>query len=147
MNLDTKKLPTTIGQTRKARLIYYLMILMLLVIAYKFKDSVIIGLPSIALACIMLILIEFARIMNTLNIDKNHVTMRTGMIKTHSTTVYYDRITDIKISQNLIEMMLNYGNIYVNTPGHDEYEIVIGKMPNPHKIREFIEELKHKKGK
>ena len=143
MKLDPTRLPVTIKQARRARMLSYFLILALAASAIVLGGwlAVVLG----ALALLILVAIEIKRQINAIIVDRDKVTLSTGLITVHTTSVYYREITDIKISQNPWERMLNYGKIYVNTPGHGEYELVEAKIPSPHELRNFIEALKHGK--
>lgn len=140
MELDETKLPVKIRQVRRARIFWYLIIIALFAGAYFVSGWLRIG--AIALAALMLIIFEIIRRVNALIIDDTKVVLSSGLLSVHTTAVYYSEITDIKISQNLWERILNYGKIYVNTPGHSEYELVERNIPSPHKIRELIEQVR-----
>ena len=140
MKLDETKLPVKIRQTRRARIFWYLVIIALLAGAYF--ASGLLRTCAIALAALILIIAEIARRVNALVIDEARVTLSSGLFNVHTTAVYYSEITDIKISQNVWERILNYGKIYVNTPGHGEYELVERNIPSPHKARDLIEQIR-----
>ena len=141
MELDETKLPVKIRQVRRARIFWYLIIIALFAGAYFVSGWLRIGV--IALAALMLIIFEIIRRVNALIIDDTKVVLSSGLLNVHTTAVYYSEITDIKISQNLWERILNYGKIYVSTSGHSEYELVEYNIPSPHKIRELIEQVRH----
>lgn len=141
MKLDATKLPIKIRQTRRARIFYYLIIIALLAGAYFLG-----GWPAIALAAlaaVLLIVAEISRLVNVIIIEQNKVTLSSGLLNVHTTTVYYSEITDIKITQSIWERLLNYGEIYVNTASHEEYELVEKNMPRPQLLRKFVDDLKH----
>jgi uncharacterized membrane protein YdbT with pleckstrin-like domain len=141
MRLDTTKLPVIIRQTRRARIFWYLLGIAILAAAYFVSGWLRTG--AIALGVLVLIILEITRKVNALIIDDSKVTLSSGLLNVHTTAVYYSEITDIKISQNLWERILNYGKIYINTPGHGEYELVERNLPSPHDIRDFIEQIRH----
>jgi uncharacterized membrane protein YdbT with pleckstrin-like domain len=141
MALDETKLPVKIRQTRRARIFWYLLIIGILAGAYFLSGWPRIG--AIALAALILIIVEITRIVNAVIIDDAKLTLSSGLLNVHTITVYYSEITDIKISQNLWERILNYGKIYVNTSGRTEYELVERNIPRPHKVRELIEQIRH----
>lgn len=141
MKLDPNKLPIKIRQARRARLPAYLLVVGLGVSAIIIGGWL--GVASGIFALAILVLVELKRSVNAIHIDSKKITLCTGLFSAHTTTVYYQEITDIKISQNVWERLIDTGTIYVNTPGHGEYELMEKKLPNPHRLRNFIEDLKH----
>ncbi len=141
MKLDATKLPIKIRQARKARIFWYLLGIAILAAAYFVSGWLRTG--AAALAVLIFIAVEITRIINALVIDDAKVTLSTGFLTTHTTAVYYSEITDIKISQTIWERILDYGKIYINTPGHGEYELVERNIPSPHDVRDFIEQMRH----
>lgn len=146
MHLSLEHIPIRIKAPRRAFLFQYLGILVLIAVTlwvgYRFGWNVLAAVPAI-LGVIWLVIIEIARFVNTLTVDRNKLVLSSGLLSVHTTTVYYDNITDIKISQNVWERLLRYGKVFVNTPGHGEYEIFIAHMPSPHQLRDFMERLEH----
>lgn len=138
--LDEKKLPIKIRQTRRARIFWYLLVIALFAGAYFASGWI--RIIAITLATILLIISEITRTVNTLIIGDSKVTLSSGFLSVHTVSVYYSEITDIKISQTLWERILNYGKIYVNTPGHSDYKLVERDIPSPHKVRDMIEQVR-----
>ena len=141
MKLDATRLPITIRQPRRARILWYFLPLLFVV------SSIFIGgwirIIFISLAVIILIVVEISRLVYVLIIDPNKISLRSGLINIDTASLYYNTITDIKISQNLWERLFRFGKLYVNTPGRSEYEIMHEKTPNPHAVRIFVEKLKN----
>ncbi|MEM4240170.1 MAG: PH domain-containing protein [Candidatus Woesearchaeota archaeon] len=141
MNVEEIKLPLRVRQTRRARILWYLVVIGLFAGAYFLSGWLRIGLAGIG--AFVLLILESARRINMITVDEAKVTLRTGFLNVHSTSVYYSEITDINISQNIWERLLDYGKIYVNTPSHGEYRLVERNIPNPHVVRDLIEMIRH----
>ncbi|MBI4450903.1 PH domain-containing protein [Candidatus Woesearchaeota archaeon] len=141
MPIDAGKLPVTIRQCRRARLFRYMIALGCLAAVFFAPQTI--GIASATVGVILLLALEFIRTLNAVEIDRQKVTLSVGFFSVHTTTVYYEKVTDIRISQTLWQRLLRYGTIYVNTAGHNEYEIMETRLPNPHALRTLIESLKH----
>lgn len=57
------------------------------------------------------------------------------------TNINYDKITDISINQDMADMIGNWGNVIINTAGHDFAEAILHNIDNPQKVKSKIDEL------
>lgn len=64
--------------------------------------------------------------------------IRSGLFSKKLTYVQYDKIQNVRISKNIGERMMDMGDIYVDTAGGDEIEIVILDIPDPEKMHRMI---------
>lgn len=143
-DLSEKDLPINFKQTRKAFLFqYFFLVIVLLLPALRifYKINMLLLLIPSAAALLLLILLELKIFSFRIEIQKNNISLKEGILSQKAHSVYYDDITDIKISQSLIQRFLNYGTIYINTPGGGEYEIYFKRITHPHDIRIFLEKL------
>jgi uncharacterized membrane protein YdbT with pleckstrin-like domain len=155
MRLREDRLPITLRQTRRGYLFSYLLAFVLIGLGAA-------GLYSGTLPVLhpvfywfiggggfaWLLGLEVNRLMNSLRMEKDRVTLQKGILSIEHIVVYYDKLTDVRIYQSLWARIMAYGSIYLNTPGHGEggeYELFLDKIPSPHRVRAFIEELRQKK--
>jgi uncharacterized membrane protein YdbT with pleckstrin-like domain len=64
--------------------------------------------------------------------------IRTGVLSKKLVYVQYDKIQNVRISKNIGERMVDMGDIYIDTAGGDEVEIVILDIPDPEKMHRMI---------
>jgi hypothetical protein len=154
MRLSEDRLPITVRQTRRAYLFSYLAALILLALAGTgmltqrlpgwLPQPVywLVGGAGIA----WLLGLEISLLMNSLRIEKDHITLQKGLFSIEHITLYYVKVTDVRIYQSLWARIMRYGSIYLNTAGDDEYECFLDNVPNPHGVRVFLEQLLKRHG-
>jgi membrane protein YdbS with pleckstrin-like domain len=149
MRLSEGRLPITVRQTRRAYLLSYLLALALLVLGVLglLTDRLPSWVPQAAswaagsIGIVWLIGLEINLQINRLRIEPDHVTLQKGLFSIEHVTVYYAKVTDVRIYQSLWARIMNYGSVFLNTAGNAEYELFLDKVPSPHQIRQFLEHL------
>ena len=71
-------------------------------------------------------------------ITNYRVIKRTGLFSKKLVYVQYDKIQDVKISKNIGERMMDMGDIYIDTSGGPDIEMVLLDVPDPEKIQRMI---------
>jgi len=66
-----------------------------------------------------------------------------GFVNKKVISVDYKNITDLNIKQNLFERWLKIGNIYVNTAGSTEKELILKNIQHPEEVVRKINEFKY----
>jgi uncharacterized membrane protein YdbT with pleckstrin-like domain len=69
---------------------------------------------------------------------------RTGLFAKKLAYVQYDKIQNVRISKSIGERMVDMGDIYIDTSGGDEVELVILDIPDPEKMQRMILERMEK---
>jgi len=87
---------------------------------------------------LLIIVCEFLIKKEILELDANSIAHRKGLFSRVTTTVDYRNITDVEVRQNVIQRMLNYGNLEITTPGTGEAEIVCKDIAEPLEISKLI---------
>ncbi|MDD5318130.1 MAG: PH domain-containing protein [Candidatus ainarchaeum sp.] len=83
---------------------------------------------------------ELARRGTTYLVTDRRIMKEVGITGKTTTSTIYQKVTDVRSSQSMIQRMLGIGDIYVNTAGGEGPEIVmrgIGDMPG---VKRQIEE-------
>jgi len=75
--------------------------------------------------------------MDKLTITKDELVWVHGLINKDYTEIALTSVRSVRVSQTLLQRILNAGNVSVYTAG-DEPELVIKGLPNPDKIRDLI---------
>jgi hypothetical protein len=75
---------------------------------------------------------------NKIVITTRRVIRREGWISKRERSVAIDRIQDITVEYNFWGRIFNYGNLYVETAGGDETEIVFQNVRDPDGLKEAI---------
>jgi len=69
----------------------------------------------------------------------NHrVIVRKGVFSKKMVYVQYDKIQNVRISKSLGERMVDIGDIYIDTSGGDQTELVILDIPDPERMQRMI---------
>jgi uncharacterized membrane protein YdbT with pleckstrin-like domain len=59
----------------------------------------------------------------------------------HLVNINYDKITDISIEQNSIDLIGGWGSILINTAGSNYAEAILENVDNPLKFKNLLDEL------
>ncbi|MDD3984494.1 MAG: PH domain-containing protein [Methanobacterium sp.] len=73
-------------------------------------------------------------------ITNKRVIIKTGIIRKKSVYMYYDKIQDIILSQNIIEKLLYSGNIEI-FGGHDRTSLILIDVPSPGEVENMINRM------
>jgi uncharacterized membrane protein YdbT with pleckstrin-like domain len=93
------------------------------------------------LACIVVFVLFYLKYLNTtLTITNERTTLEERGLSKKSNTIYHSQVGNIRISQNLIEQLLNLGDIEVATTGTSGYEMRVAGIPEPETVKGLIEE-------
>ncbi|MDR1873787.1 MAG: PH domain-containing protein [Synergistaceae bacterium] len=75
----------------------------------------------------------------TFIVKPDEIALEQGIIGRHSIEISTRSIRTIQVRQNLMQRILNVGDILVASSGTEEYEIRAVNLPNPHAIRDKIQ--------
>lgn len=59
----------------------------------------------------------------------------------NETVIYYEKIQDIYLTQNILERIFNLGKIHINTAGSSNIELVLEGVEKPKEVKEEIDSL------
>jgi len=114
---------------------------------YESNPSMIRMYPFLTVLCILLIPVGIGIIgllwmylltkMDKLTITPEEIVWAHGLVNKDYTEIGMTSVRAVKVSQSLLQRMLNAGNLAVYTAG-DEPELVIKGLPNPGKIRDLV---------
>lgn len=106
----------------------------------KFKTSWFALIKDVILCCVIVGFITFWKtlivILTTkLEINENVVSGKIGLLRIQTLDSPVNKITSVKVDQSLLGRILNYGNVYINTPaGNFEFEC----MAKPNEIKKYL---------
>lgn len=87
----------------------------------------------------------YLRKANVYAFTNKRVLIHTGWLSTNLTSVDYNKITNIFISQGLFQKLLtNTGNIAIDTAGTGGEEIILRNVNDPYKLKKLLDELRDK---
>ena len=111
---------------------------------YLFKNMVHLiwgaGIPIV-----IIVLIESIAIRESiLYLASNGITRERGILGKEFITINYEDIVRTRISQNIIQRILNEGNLDIDTSGMEESEMDFKNIPTPEKYKKIVDELSDK---
>jgi uncharacterized membrane protein YdbT with pleckstrin-like domain len=69
----------------------------------------------------------------------NHrVIVRKGLFSKKLVYAQYEKIQNVRVSKSITERMIDMGDIYIDTSGGDQTELVILDIPDPEKMHRMI---------
>ena len=77
-------------------------------------------------------------ISTTLTITDVRTTITKGIISKSTNEVQHEDVRNIRCDQNLMERLLNYGDISLSSAGQDDMEIVADDIPDPEAVIKMI---------
>lgn len=76
--------------------------------------------------------------MQCLTITNERLVYTYGLIHRGTSEVRHADIRNLKVTQNVVERLLSYGDIAVSSAGQDDMEIVMNDIPDPEHVAELI---------
>lgn len=117
--------------------VFYLVSFILLVAAMAVDFRVFL------LACVILLIILVSTYFSvSLIITEQRITLKQGLLSRSTNDLYHTNVSNIRISQNLIERILDVGTIEIATAATSGYEITVEGIPDPRNIKTLIEQQK-----
>lgn len=76
--------------------------------------------------------------MQSLTITNERLVYCYGLIHRGTSEVRHKDVRNLKVSQNVIERLLSFGDIAVSSAGQDDMEIVMNDIPDPEHVADLI---------
>lgn len=76
--------------------------------------------------------------MQSLTLTNERLIYRYGIVQRDTSEMRFEDVRNFKIEQDLMERLLNFGDIFVSSAGQDDMEVVIHDVPNPKQVADFI---------
>lgn len=108
-----------------------------LVRMYPITTVISVILIPVGVGILMLLWMYLKAKMDRLTIKTTEIVHAHGLISKSYTEVAMSSVRTVKVSQTLVQRMLNAGDIAVYTAG-DNPEFVVKGLPDPNEIREMI---------
>lgn len=86
----------------------------------------------------------YLRISNEFIFTNKRILIKKGWISTKMISISYSRITDISITQSLVDRLLNIGSLSISTAGSEGYKVSLVHIQRPHRKKKILHELKEK---
>ena len=76
----------------------------------------------------------------TLIVTTDQTTLRKGILSKYTNDVFHENVRNIQVRQTLLQRMFNVGWIGISSAGQAGVEIEVNGIPDPHKVKEIIDE-------
>jgi len=86
----------------------------------------------------------YLRISNEFVFTNRRILIKTGWISTRVISISYNRITDVSITQSLVDRLLSIGTLAISTAGSEGYRASLSHITKPHDKKKLLHELKEK---
>ncbi|GEM_PF-2201508 len=122
----------------------YLLVLILVLLAIWFSDKAFDRASWISggVALVLFLILEFLIRSERVFIDGEHIEFRSGIFSKESTKVSCKSISNVSVSQSLLQRLLRFGDVEIRSTGGD---YVLNGFEEPNKIERLLSaHLKHK---
>lgn len=75
-------------------------------------------------------------------IKTDRIEIRSGILVKLSTTIPFDKIINITCKQNIFQKLFKIGNIFIEIPGGEPFEVVLFGVERHEEVAEFLFALK-----
>ncbi len=82
---------------------------------------------------------EIERLATTYEITNRGVNKRWKFLSKKISSADFNDITDLHLTQNIIDRILQIGTLYINTAGSEHVEIIFKGISDPEKIKKIIQ--------
>jgi uncharacterized membrane protein YdbT with pleckstrin-like domain len=86
----------------------------------------------------------YLRISNEYVFTNHRILIKRGWISTSTISIHYNRITDVHVTQNIIDKILKIGSISISTAGSEGYEVKLIHISKPYALKKQLFSLKEK---
>lgn len=96
------------------------------------------GISLAAISALYYLVRWVQKISVTVRITSQRTIVVKGIVAQSTNEVQHDDVRNIKSDRNLIERMLNYGDLALSSSGQDDMEIVVHDIPDPTGVIDLI---------
>lgn len=138
-----EKVVKTVKRSRKSLSFSYSMAVLLFLASLYFRFIIridIISALSLLVGVFILAFNEFGVRYKELVVSNKRTVLKEGFSHKHSTTINYDKIIHILVTQNLFQKMVKCGNLVITTEGAKrKRKFVMDKIRDPLKVKKLLE--------
>jgi len=96
--------------------------------------------PVLGLGLLILVIWWLDCLGTTLTVTTKRTTLRRGILSKKTNDVWHRDVRNIQVKQGILQRLLGVGTIGISSAGQGDVEIAVNGMPNPEKVRRFIDE-------
>ena len=76
----------------------------------------------------------------TLTVTTERTVLRKGILSKFTTEVYHSDVRNVQLRQSMFQRMLDVGYMGIASAGHSGLEIEVSGIPEPERVKEFIDQ-------
>ncbi len=99
----------------------------------------------VGIGIIILLWLYIKTKMDKLTIKTDEIVWAHGLLNKSYTEINMSSVRTVKVTQSILQRMLNAGNVAIYTAG-DNPEVVIHGLPEPDKVRDYIKGQNEERG-
>lgn len=84
----------------------------------------------------------YLRISNEYIFTEERVLIKNGWLATKIIGINYNRITDVKVTQGIVDRIIGIGSLLINTAGGEDYEVQLQHVKHPYDLKKDLHVLK-----
>jgi len=100
----------------------------------NFVQIAILSYMFLIIPLILFYFLFYLKISNEYVFTNSRIIVKKGWIGTKTISAKYNRITDINVSQSLIERLFKTGTLSINTAGSEGYELILKHVAHPYQL-------------
>lgn len=81
-------------------------------------------------------------ISNEFLFTNQRILIKRGWIGTRATSIHYNRITDVSISQGILDRLLHIGSLSISTAGSEGDRVALFHVAHPHNLKKELYDFK-----
>jgi uncharacterized membrane protein YdbT with pleckstrin-like domain len=98
---------------------------------------VVIGIP-------ILVAWKLATANTTLTVTDERTRLRRGILSKNTNDVRHSDVRNVKVSQRMMQRLFGVGSVGISSSGQADMEIVVSGIRAPEKVRDLIDEHRHR---
>ena len=84
----------------------------------------------------------YLKISNEYIFTEDRILIKNGWLATKIIGINYNRITDVKVTQGIIDRVIGIGSLSINTAGGEDYEVNLHHVSHPYDLKKDLHVLK-----
>ncbi len=92
----------------------------------------------LAISAAIVVVVELFIITTELHLSHSNVVYRVGILSKDVRTIHYAKITDVRLTQSIVQRIFSIGDLYINTAGTYENEIDFKNISKARQVHEFL---------
>ncbi len=85
----------------------------------------------------------YLKVANAYAFTNKRILVHKGWLSTHTTSIDYDKITDVQIKEPLFDRVITQsGHLIINTAGTTSHEIILEHIETPYEVKKKLDQIR-----